>query len=141
MSLEFFNELSGILEFDLSEPARKITERLLNMAAPPTATITALRLKATVYEDRDFRALTPSELDLIVLDDAQIRMAGLGEPVLHHAPNGRNFSVRDLLVAVEETERQTRGKSEWFGGVDVEHRFFEGIELDEEGVWRIIWGS
>ena len=47
----------------------------------------------------------------------------------------------DLLRAIEETERQTRGQSKWFDGVDVHHCFFEGIALADDGTWSIHWGS
>ncbi len=49
--------------------------------------------------------------------------------------------MRDLCAAVEETARRSRGSTEWFGGVDVHHGFFEGIHLGEDGVWAIRWGS
>ena len=64
------------------------------------------------------------------------------QTVIEHAPaDGLTFTVRDLAKAVEETERHARGDTEWFGGVDVHHRFFEGIRMDEAGVWHISWGS
>jgi len=59
--------------------------------------------------------------------------------VVHRAPSAGAFTVRDLLAAVEETERRTRAQSEWFGGVDIHHCFFQGIEVDDQGVWRISW--
>jgi hypothetical protein len=31
--------------------------------------------------------------------------------------------------------------SEWFGGVDVHHVFFEGLHEDVDGVWVANWGS
>ena len=141
MSLEFFNELSGKLKIELSEPSREITESLHNRAAPPTASIVSVRLDASVFERDDFRPLTEAELGQIVLTESEIRMAGRGDVVVHRAPAGGVFTVRDLLAAVEETERRTRAQAEWFGGVDIHHCFFEGIELDDQGVWRISWGS
>lgn len=48
---------------------------------------------------------------------------------------GENTARRDL------TGYRTRGESEWFGGADVHHVFFEGIRPEGEDVWRIGWGS
>jgi hypothetical protein len=141
MSLDFFSTLRGTLEVRLSEPSHKIVERLHNRAAPSTASIVSVHLHASVFEGDDRRPLTEAELAQVVLTQPEIRMAGLGEVVVHRAPNGAAFTVRDLLAAVEETERRTRGQSEWFGGIDVHHCYFEGIDPDDDGVWRIFWGS
>ena len=117
------------------------------LKAPTTATLTRVTLRAEVYEEEDDncegdpRALTEEELSRVAFTGEHLVLRGLGEPVRHRAPDGRRFTVRDVLAAVEETERQTRGDSEWFGGIDMHHVFFEGLYLEEEGVWTIYWGS
>jgi hypothetical protein len=140
-ALAFFKKLSGVLRIQLSEPTERITEALENQKATPTAVIVSLRLEATVYENDDFRELTEEELSRVVFEEPAIVLRGFGRAISHSAPNGVHFTVRDMLAAVEETERQTRGESEWFEGVDVHHVFFEGIHLGEDGVWEIHWGS
>ena len=55
--------------------------------------------------------------------------------------NGAGFTVKELAAAITETERRGRGSSEWLGGIDTHHVYFEGIELEEDGVWCINWGS
>jgi hypothetical protein len=133
--------VGGRLHIELSEPTTPITERLHNRKALPEATILSMRLEAHVYEDDDFRPLTEAELSAVAFPHPEIVMRGLGRPVRHAAPNGAYFTVRDLLAAVEETERATRPESSWFGGVDAHHVFFEGLYPDGEGVWEISWGS
>jgi hypothetical protein len=140
MPLAFFNRISATLSIKLTEPAQPVAEGLQNQKAAPSATIQSLELRPSVYENEKFRPLTPKELDRVVLDEPEIRLRSLGEAVTHKAPNGEHFTVRDLLAAVEETERQTRAQSAWFGGIDVHHVFFEGIH-PEDGGWRIYWGS
>jgi hypothetical protein len=51
--------------------------------------------------------------------------------------------IDDLIAAIEETERRTRGNTQWFGEIDVHHVYFEGLvpAADAEGVWEIVWGS
>lgn len=142
--LIFFNELSGVLRIELSEPTERVVESLENRKATPSAVIVSLRLEATVFENDDFRALTAGELERVVLVQSEVVLRSLrsdGRAIRHSAPNGVHFTVRDLLGAVEETERQTRGDSDWFEGVDVHHVFFEGITLEKDGVWHIHWGS
>ncbi len=142
-NLAFFNSLSAQLKVELTEPAVPVAN-LLNLAAPPAAEVQAVQFEAEVYlpESKDFRELTPSERDSVVLLGPNILLRGeSGGVVAHEAPNGESFSVQELLCAVMETERQTRGDSEWLGGIDVHHCFFEGIYLDDQGVWCINWGS
>ena len=87
--------------------------------------------------------MTPEELDSVAFRGDQIKLRGQsGEVVSHDAANGEFFTVRELLHAVEETERQTRDQSEWLGGVDVHHCMFRRNALrTDDGVWDIAWGS
>jgi len=141
--LEFFNSLSGKLEVELDVPAEPVGE-LLNVRALPGARLVRLKLNAEVFnrDTKEFRPPTSQELDSVAFRGSSLTLrSDEGDPVSHDAPNGSFFTVRELLRAVEETERQTRGQSEWLGGVDVHHVFFEGIHPAEDGVWEIYWGS
>jgi len=144
-ALSFFNSLSGRLNVRLSEPTVRIAEGLENQAAPPSARIEAVSLSMQVFmreAEVKFRDLTEEEWNRVVLRAPAIRLGGSDERVIEHqAPDQRAFTVRDLAAAVAETERQTRGGSNWFGGVDVHHVYFEGLSLDQDGVWWIRWGS
>jgi hypothetical protein len=141
--LEFFNSLSGKLEIELTVPPEKIGN-LDNVRATPEAKIKALKFAAELFnrESGTARELTPEELKSVAFRGSQITLRGEGGgAVTHQAPNGKFFTIQDMLNAVAETERQTRDKSEWFDGVDVHHVFFEGIHPGEDGVWEIYWGS
>jgi hypothetical protein len=141
--IEFFNSLSGKLEIELTVPPEKIGN-LDNVRATPEAKVKSLKLAAKVF-NRDSgtaRELSPDELQSVAFRASQITLRGEGGgAVTHQAPNGKFFTVQEMLNAVAETERQTRVKSEWFDGVDVHHVFFEGIHPGEDGVWEIYWGS
>ncbi|MFI6996408.1 hypothetical protein [Nocardia sp. NPDC050175] len=141
MSLEFFNGLSGTLAIVLTEPTENVAANLSNQRAAATATITEVSFAPNVFEDGDFRDLTDDEFDRVVLDLPALNLRGFGDPVEHRAPNGKCFTVRDLVAAISETERSTRQQSQWFGGIDVHHIFFEGIHEGDDGVWEIYWGS
>jgi hypothetical protein len=60
--------------------------------------------------------------------------------VLLDAPDGATFTIRDLAAAIAKTERESRERGEWLGGIDVHHIFFEGLSFDDD-VWTISWGS
>jgi hypothetical protein len=141
--LAFFKTLSGKLEIDLTAPTEQIGT-LENVRATPEAAIRSLRLVAEVYnrDSQTFRSLTPEELQSVAFQGSEINLRSeADETVSHQAPNGKFFTVQDLLNAVEETERQTRDQSEWFDGVDVHHVYFEGIHDRGDGAWQIAWGS
>jgi hypothetical protein len=141
--LEFFNKLSGTLKIELTVPTERISN-LSNVRATPEAEIKSLRLAAKVF-NRDFgtlRELTVDELQSVAFHGSHIALRGeSGGVTKHKSPNGECFTVQDLLNAITETERQTRGKSTWFGGIDIHHIFFEGIHQADDGVWEIHWGS
>ena len=142
--LEFFNSVSGELQIELSVPAQPASPTLLNLLAAPEARVVNLKLTPGVYDEsnNEFRDLTPHEFNSIAFRGSEIRLRNYsGRIVAHKAPNGALFSVRELLLAVEETERQTRDSTELLGGVDVHHVYFGGIEEADDGVWDIIWDS
>ncbi len=140
--LKFFNSLSARLYIDLSEPPEQIAN-LLNVRATPDAEILRLELRAEVFieEESKFRPLTDEEYHSVAFQGSSITLQSEdGDPITHNAPNGSHFTVRELLQAVEETERRTRGQTEWLGGIDVHHVYFEGIHKSGD-VWEIYWGS
>jgi hypothetical protein len=142
MTVDFPDNFSGILRIKLSEPPERISPNLLNLKSSPSATIVSLELDANILKDDGFQPLTEADYQHIAFQGASITLRGESrESVEHHAPNGEFFTVRDMIRAVEETERQTRGNSEWYDGVDVHHIFFEGIRANDDGTWSIRWGS
>ena len=138
-----FDHISGKLKIQLSKAAEPIAPNHSNEKAPADAQIVSLAFVATICEDDAFRALTAGELDEVALTSREIRLkSDRGEGVLQFAaPNGVHFTVRDLIAAIEKTERETRPKGKWFGGIDVHHVFFEGLSRGEDGTWSINWGS
>ncbi len=141
--LEFFNSLSGVLKIELTEPPVKIGD-LENERAKPGAKVKTLRFKVSIYQEKieKFRDLTEEEYNSIAYNDSMIVLRSGHKPIEYKASNGKFFTVRDLINAVEMTERKSRGKSSWMGGVNIHHVFFEGLSFDErDGSWWINWGS
>jgi len=139
---DFNKKFSGILEIEMSEPTVSVNG-LANQRSGANAGIKKLSLSAEVYEeDADsFRSPTNAELDEVVLERPTVTLRSFGHDVEHVAPDGKRFTARDLLMAVEETERRTRSETEWFGGIDVHHVFFEGLHEAKDGALRVSWGS
>jgi len=140
--LAFFNRLSGALLIELAEPPRLLKHLPPVERANAMVGIKSLRLEIGVLENEGVRALTAAEYASVAFDEASIGLRGQsGEVVSHAAPNGRHFTVRDLLAAVERTELMTRGNTEWLDGIDIHHTFFEGLTSVDDGTWSICWGS
>lgn len=137
-------DISATLEIFLDKEPIEIGDGLMNLKALPSSKIKSLSLNVRgVYTD-DFQLenITDDVLNTTVYDKPELSLKGLAGIVVEHvSPNNKCFTVQDVLNAVEETERQTRDKTEWFGGVDVHHVFFEGIGLDEDDIGNIWWGS
>src|SRR5262245_58234775 len=119
----FFNKLSGQIQIQLSEPPEQIAPPLQNMKATASARLLDLSIEWEVFENEDFRSLTDEEWSRPVLlaERLLLRSYGSATIVEHVAPDGVHFTVRDLAAAVERTERESRGDTEWFGGIDVHH--------------------
>src|SRR5688500_5202753 len=134
--LDFFNNLSAKLKIHLTEAPERIGN-LDNLRATPDAEIKSLELVGKVFNpgSKTSRDLTKEELQSIAFRGSEITLRGEGGgTVIHKAPNGKFFTVRELLDAVVETERHSRGQSKWLDGIDVHHVFFEGIHEDNEGI-------
>jgi hypothetical protein len=162
--LEFLNQLSGRLQVELSEPARQVSEKVLNLVAEPSATVKGVSLRLEVYQEGQeppFRPLTNEEWGRRVFRGERLRLRNIDAPTVvdHRAPDGSGFTVRDVAAAIEATERHARADTSWLGGIDVHHVFFEGVHPDDEEdeggedrdgggagdgagqVWCIMWGS
>jgi hypothetical protein len=130
------------LQFQMSEAPVRITERLENLRAPASARITGVSLEFQVLNE-DLRPLTAEELSRVVFPTPVLRMRSgevLDVVVEHRAPSPQGFSIADVAAAIARTEQEARPRSEWFGGVDIHHVFFEGLIWEEEA-WTINWGS
>lgn len=141
-ALAFVNRLIATLQIELTEEATPIAPNLRNVAASATAQVPALSLDAEIIDDDDWRPPTEEELTQIVFRGPRLYLKGkAGVVVPHDAVSGGAFTVRDILAAVAETERLTRWRSGWSGGVLGDHVHFEGLHLEASGAWCIHWGS
>jgi hypothetical protein len=140
--MDFFNTIGGTLEVELTQEPESIKNLPGNKVAGK-AEIKSIRLMPEIYveETDSFRQLTDVELNTVAFNQPSIKLVSASnEFVEHKAPNNKFFTVKDLLKAVELTEVKTRKNTNWFGGVDIHHIYFEGIYC-ENGNRLIYWGS
>ena len=119
-----------------------VSDKVANLAAPRGAKIESLRLVLGVFDGNAQRELTAAELDSVALRESRVALSGeSGKELEYEAPNGEYFTVRDLIRAVERAETALRADSEWLGGIDVHHIYFEGLEMTKPGHFQVMWGS
>lgn len=153
-AFSFFNNLEGTLDIKLSEETESIGG-LLNQKATPEAKITKMSLSLIVRpedDDDDNRSLTKDELNMIVFYDVDLimlngqdyhsdTMTSVRHFIEHEANKSRTFTIKDLIKCVLKTEKKTRKDTEWFGGIDVHHIYFEGITKSKGNKFNICWDS
>lgn len=141
--LDFFNRISGVLNIELSDQAKPMKNLPGNLVAKPSSKIEKITLVTEFYnqEDDTFRALSKEELNSKAFKSKTIALSGeSGEVIEYSAVNQKFFTAQELIKAIELTEFKTRANTEWFGGIDVHHIYFEGLSC-HEGVWIPFWGS
>jgi hypothetical protein len=141
--LKFFNSISGKLDIELSVPAKPKKKLPGNLVVAPESKVKSITLEGEIYveEENAFRKLTIKENYTVVVESNELTFKGEnGGLIKNVAPNGKHFTVKDILKAIEFTELKTRGSTEWFGGIDVHHVYLEGIAC-ENNIWTIFWGS
>ena len=61
--------------------------------------------------------------------------------ITYTARNGRWFSCKELMDIIIKFDLEDRPKSLWFGGIDAHHIYFDGLQMNVDGSYRIQWGS
>lgn len=161
-----FNNISTSLYLNTSEEP---VERgpLLNRFESGDSKIKSIEFSGFSFwnnETHDFTELTEENLSDIAFADKTITLeskryiSDLKNPALWKgdfssaemadsskmtftAKNGEYFTFQELLDNVLTFEKEDRPKTLWFGGVDCHHTFFEGLHLQDNGCYRISWGS
>ena len=62
----------------------------------------------------------------------------LGEIQFSRVERDTGEEMADIVV---EFEKEDRPKTEWFGGIDAHHIFFEGMHKNKDNSYTIHWGS
>lgn len=91
------------------------------------------------FEDDDMVKLTPKDLNQKVYNYNTIILSSFDVKTTHKKQGG--FTIKDLWSAILNHERVARLESNWFGGIDAHHIYFEGLNLQKEGYYTIFWGS
>jgi hypothetical protein len=94
----------------------------------------------TTFVNDQLIPLTEAELDTTVLNEQTITFRDDTFTRTYTNIEGY-FTVRSLFEIIEQYENEHRPLTNWFGGIDCHHRFFEGIWKSADGTYEIWWGS
>ena len=97
----------------------------------------------TIYENDDFIPITEEQLSSIGINKSEMMLGpDYSENKRRYtASNGQYFTIKEVLDCVLDSEKYFRPLSEWFNGVDLHHRFFEGVRQRNDGSFYTLWGS
>jgi hypothetical protein len=145
--IPLINKLSFVLQVEVVEADLSRQPTLPNIMMTRASRIGAVSIdKAGVNlydkESGDFTPLTHAQLDQVAYDQPEITFTSETKPSFTvNAPAGKScFTVNDILDAIAAFEQYDRPSTDWFGGPDCHHVFFEGMHVTPEG-WYIAWGS
>ncbi len=134
----------GSLNIEVTEPLLSIS---LNEYATPTAQLESITFEGNTFDGEDIHEVTEEQLAETAFDHPEINLVWQPAPgrdylVCHRdAPNGTHFTLQDIVDTIVGAETLFRPHSEWFGGIDTSHTFFEGFTQHGEHTFSIFWGS
>jgi len=94
------------------------------------------------YTDAPPDELKTDELNKIHYKEKEITLYNEETKVRMTFKNENGFTVKELFDHVVAFENKSRPLTDWFGGIDAHHIFFEGLEWSpKEKAFIVIWGS
>jgi hypothetical protein len=131
----------------------QISPNLLNHCENPKSSIIGISHTELI----DFDKHDSYKHELLKLTEEELNQTGFigdeitvsdgnrgGDTEITYLSKDGQFTVLELVKVIVEFEKVARSNSDWFGGVDTHHRFFEGISSfthDGAVVHTIRWGS
>lgn len=86
--------------------------------------------------------LTKEELSHIEYPFSTITLKSFNEnEITFDADTANGFTVKELIECIKDVENIARPESNWLGGIDIDHIYFEGLGKISNGVYEIWWGS
>ena len=134
----------GSLNIEVTEPLLSIS---LNEYATPTATVRSITFHPNTWDGEDIHEVTEKQLTTNVYDYHEITLVWSPAPDVDYseyhrdAPNGTHFTLQDIIDTIVQAQYLFRPYSNWFGGIDTSHTFFEGFTQHGEHTFSIFWGS
>ena len=131
--------LSFTLCIEMTKPSILIGNSYNEMQHSDSSIIDISTSEVSEYLNGDFKELTKKELDEVAFVGKTITFTDYVSKTFKNEKGF--FSVKELLKNLVLFEKENRPHTEWFGGIDCHHVFFEGIFKVKGGAYSISWGS
>ena len=135
--------LSAVLDIETSMPPVQHGDLLNEFQYKDAEIISSKMFWPNQFTQDDLVPLSEEDMDKCAFFKKSLTLTsayGGDYEQTFNAPNKKWFSVRDFFVAVAEMEGNARKHSDWFGGIDTHHVYFEGTT--KKGKKLVInWGS
>lgn len=115
---------------------------LLNEFVKSDAQIKSIKWNKITKFDSDneiFLDVSKEEMETVVYKNTTISIISNNCTKFFQNENG--FTVEDLFDCVLDVEKIARPRTEWFGGIDAHHVYFEGLQEVSKGCYLVFWGS
>ena len=142
---EIFQNAGFNINIRLEEDKTYSTGRLLNIFVKPDSQILDIT-KTNIYkfsEDYDLIDLSEEEVNSLAYNNKSITLVNSATEteLQFHSDNEQYFTVQELVDKIMEFEKIDRPKTDWFGGIDAHHIFYEGLHKKDEHIYSVMWGS
>ena len=117
---------------------------IANNFVDPKSTIKNIELSDIEVFDVDddtFRYATDEELNEIVYPFNEITISTHNFNKTFTSKSEDGFTTKELFYNIIEHEKESRPLTDWFGGIDAHHIFFEGLDKRLDGSYSVFWGS
>jgi len=138
------NEYSVVLNIDVEKYQKG---NLLNEFVEPGKKIKSISIdRIRKFEDDEIVDVKQEELDEICYKEKKIILMEHSSPFNNRVTmtfeNENGFTVKEMFNNIVEFEKKTRPLTDWFGGVDAHHVYFEGLHFaGEMNTYAPMWGS
>ena len=133
-------EYEVVLDIDIETYQANPT--LLNQFVKPDTKIKSMKWGniGKFNEDTDdIEEVKDEELDAKCYEEKEIRIISNGQSETFHQKDG--YTARDLFNCIIALELKARPETDWFGGIDAHHIFFEGLYHMDGTTYQVYWGS
>ncbi|KAG4065976.1 hypothetical protein HA402_006694 [Bradysia odoriphaga] len=141
---EPYNDINFTLSIKLDTPPAPMSPFLLNLQAASDAQLVDIQVdKIYRFDDNDeIIEYTEEEKNtLVVFNEESIVFQGPDNFKKEYKFPTKRVTMKQFVEAIVDFEKQDRVKSEWFGGIDCHHIFYEGLHPTADGAYIIFWGS
>jgi hypothetical protein len=146
---DLVNKVRPVLHIILDKKTKRISKKLLNLKSDSNAKILKIEwcepLHYYNYDDENYE--NDDDDDIHVCTEEELNSVGYNGKIFNYenveyTTENDFFTVKEIFDIILLREPEIRSKTNWFGGIDVHHIFYEGLHFSESlKTFKCAWGS